>query len=79
MFSGCSGMTSIDLSNFNTAEVTDMSSMFEGCSSLTTLDLSSFNTSKLIYNDSDQYFDDHGVQSMFSGCNKLTTIYVGDG
>ena len=37
MFSGCSSLTSLDLTNFNTTEVTDMSSMFSGCSALTTI------------------------------------------
>lgn len=37
MFSGCSSLTSLDLTNFNTTEVTDMSSMFSGCSALTAI------------------------------------------
>ena len=37
----------IDLSNFNTSNVTDMSYMFYGMSNLTTLDLSNFNTSQV--------------------------------
>ena len=38
MFSGCSGLTSLDLSGFNTSNVTNMSNMFKNCSSLTNLD-----------------------------------------
>ena len=34
MFSGCKSLTNIDLSNFNTQNVTDMSFMFSGCDSL---------------------------------------------
>ena len=34
MFYGCSSLNSINLSNFNTNNVTDMSCMFDGCSSL---------------------------------------------
>ena len=34
MFHGCSSLTKIDLSNFNTKNVTNMSCMFWGCSSL---------------------------------------------
>jgi surface protein len=34
MFDGCSGLTSIDLSNFDTSKVTDMSYMFEYCTVL---------------------------------------------
>ena len=37
MFSGCSGLTSLNLSNFNTSTVTDMSLMFFGCSGLKTI------------------------------------------
>ena len=37
MFSGCSALTSLDLSNFNTKNVEDMSGMFSNCSSLTSL------------------------------------------
>ena len=34
LFFGCNSLTNIDLSNFNTQNVTDMSGMFHGCSSL---------------------------------------------
>ena len=37
----------LDLSNFNTSQVTDMYSMFNGMRNLTTLNLSNFNTSKV--------------------------------
>ena len=37
MFSGCSGLTSLDLSNFKTDKVTDMSRMFDICNELTTI------------------------------------------
>ena len=37
----------LDLSSFNTNNVTNMERMFSGCSSLTSLDLSSFNTSNV--------------------------------
>ena len=43
MFSYCSSLTNINLSNFNTNNVTDMSCMFDGCSSLTNINLSNFN------------------------------------
>ncbi len=45
MFRGCSNLTSLDLSQFDTKKVESMKGMFYGCSSLTELDLSSFNTS----------------------------------
>ena len=44
MFYNCSSLTSLDLSNFNTINVKDMSGMFSFCSSLTYLNLFNFNT-----------------------------------
>ena len=32
MFSGCSSLKELNLNNFNTNNVTNMSSMFKGCS-----------------------------------------------
>ena len=34
MFCGCSSLKNIDVSKFNTKNVTNMSGMFSGCSSL---------------------------------------------
>ena len=47
MFSGCSSLTELNLSNFNTNNVTIMTSMFSGCLSLKVLNLSNFNTSNV--------------------------------
>ena len=44
MFKYCSSLTNIDLSSFNTQNVTDMNGMFSNCSSLINIDLSNFNT-----------------------------------
>ena len=44
MFSYCKNLTDIDLSNFNTQNVTNMSHMFIGCASLKNINLSNFNT-----------------------------------
>ena len=55
----------IDLSNFDTSKVTNMSGMFSIMPSLTTLDISSFDTSKVT---------DMGF--MFSGMSKLTTLNI---
>ena len=46
MFYNCKNLNEIDLSNFNTNKVNDMSEMFSYCSSLNLLDLSSFNVQK---------------------------------
>ena len=58
MFSECSSLKELNLSNFNTDNVTDMSWMFCGCSSLKELNLSNFNTNNVIY-----------MGSMFKGCS----------
>ena len=63
MFSGCSSLTSLDLSSFDTQKVTNMGSMFDGCSSLKSLNLSSFNTEKV-----------SSMRYMFSGCSSLTSL-----
>ena len=54
---------SIDVSSFNTSNVTNMNSMFRDCSSLTSLDLSSFNTSKVT-----------NMASLFNSCRSLTSL-----
>ena len=63
MFYACSGLNSLDLSHFNTQNVTDMREMFSGCSGLTSLDLSSFNTQNVTE-----------MHYMFSGCWGLTSL-----
>ena len=49
MFYYCRSLTSLDLSNFNTSNVTDMRNMFYYCRSLTYLDISNFNIEKVIH------------------------------
>ena len=68
MFSDCGNLTSLDLSHFNTSQVTIMHDMFEFSSGLTSLDLSTFSTSKVT-----------DMENMFSECTSLQTIYVGSG
>jgi len=63
MFCGCSDITEIDLSNFDTSDVTIMQGMFAGCSSLTSINLSNFDTSKVTL-----------MNYMFFGCISLTII-----
>ena len=64
-FYGCSHLTKVDLSNFDTSNVTNMEKMFYECSALTELDVSNFNTSNVT---------DMGY--MFSGCRSLTELDV---
>ena len=47
LFSYLTNLKSIDLSNFDTSDVTNMNGMFMGCSSLTSIDVNNFNTSKV--------------------------------
>lgn len=63
LFSSCQSLESLDLSGFNTENVTSMVSMFSQCSSLRSLDLSSFNTSKVI-----------DMHLMFFKCTNLESI-----
>jgi surface protein len=63
MFSSCSNLTELDLSNFNTSNVTLLNSMFSYCSNLTELNLSSFDTSSVT-----------NMSSMFGSCTNLTEL-----
>jgi len=73
MFCDCYNLTYVDLSSFDTKNVTDMSFMFGcitelgqllgGCFNLTNLDLSSFDTRNVT-----------NMSSMFYDCSKLTNI-----
>ena len=63
MFAYCSGLTSLDLSGFDTSAVTSMDSMFAYCSGLTSLDLSGFDTSAVT-----------SMLSMFESCSGLTSL-----
>ena len=64
LFGNCWKLKTItDLSNLNTANVSDMSSMFQACSTLTSIDLSGFNTTNVT-----------NLGGMFSGCTSLTSL-----
>ena len=65
MFYNCSSLTSLDVSNFDTAKVPDMNGMFYNCSKLTSLDVSNFNTAKVT-----------SMGSMFCNCSSLTNLDV---
>ncbi len=66
MFFGCSSLTSLDLSSFNTANVTYMSIMFSGCSNLTNLDFRNAT------------FNATSYTSMFSSVNHAISVIVKD-
>ena len=65
MFTGCSGLLSLDVSGFNTNKVTSMYGMFYGCRSLTSLDLSGFHTDNVT-----------NMYQMFWLCSSLTSLDV---
>ena len=65
MFSGCAELTSLDVSHFDTSQVTNMGSMFEKCTELTSLDVSNFNTTSVTT-----------MNYMFNECASLTSLDV---
>lgn len=67
LFEGCSKLTELDLSSFNTGKASDMYEMFYSCKNLKTLNLSSFNTEKVTR-----------MNDMFGSCSKLTNLSLGD-
>ena len=63
LFGDLKNLTSLDLSGFDTSNVTDMSYMFHQCDNLTSLNLGSFDTSKVT-----------NMSSMFQSCHKLKSL-----
>ena len=93
MFYECRDLSLLDVSDFNTEKVTDMSGMFYECISLKLLDVAKFNTanvksmSNMFYRCNNLDLLDvsdfntanvTNMQGMFSGCPALTTIYASD-
>ena len=92
MFFDCPNLSSLDLTNFSTGNVTDMNSMFGYCQ-LSSLDLTSFNTAN-VTNMYHMFFGCSALKSldltnfntanvgdmdfMFQGCSALTTIYASE-
>ncbi len=91
LFSNCTSLVSLDLTDFRTDDVTTMSYMFSGCSSLKDLDLSTFNTSSVT--STEYMFQNCGslisldlssfntsrvkwMTSMFQNCSKLESIFI---
>ena len=58
-------LTTIDLSGWDTSNITDMGNMFQQCWGLTSLDLSNFNTSNVT-----------NMNGMFRECSSLTSLNV---
>ena len=89
MFWGCKSIINLNLSNFNTQNVTNMSHMFGGCNTLQSLTLFNFNTQKvtnmhrmflccyLLKNLNLSTFNTQNVTDMgfmFGGCYSLTNL-----
>jgi surface protein len=66
MFANCKNLTNVDLSGWDTPNVTDLYSMFHSCRNLTTIDLSGWDVSKVTT-----------MQYMFGSCYNLTEIRMG--
>ena len=65
MFSNCSSLISLDVSNFDTSQVKRIGYMFDNCSSLISLDVSKFDTSQVT-----------SMEWMFFECSGLTSLDV---
>lgn len=91
MFKDCNQITSLDLSLFDTSNVTNMNSMFFECSAITNLYLSNFNTSNVVsmgymfgkmtnLEQLNILFNTYNVvdmELMFWGCSSLETLDLG--
>ena len=60
MFKDCSLLQKLDVSNFNTSNVTNMDEMFSGCKLFEELNVFNFNTNEVT-----------SMQSMFKDCKNL--------
>ena len=67
MFYGCASLSQLDVSNWNTSNVTNMAYMFAGCNAITYLDVSNFDTSKVT-----------NMDYMFEKCDKLEYVDASD-
>ncbi|MBQ7680620.1 MAG: BspA family leucine-rich repeat surface protein [Oscillibacter sp.] len=67
MFSGCTSLTSLDLSALDTSSATNVQQMFFDCANLATLDLTGWNTANVT-----------STADMFNGCAALETVYASE-
>lgn len=63
-FGGCSSLSSLDVSKFNTSQVTNMNSMFYNCK-FSAIDVTNFNTENVT-----------DMNSMFANCNNLENLVI---
>ena len=62
-FSGCSVMTSVDLSGVDSTELTSIASLFNGCAQLKSVNLSGLDTSNVT-----------SMYQVFNGCSSLSSL-----
>lgn len=67
MFTGCTGLTELNLSGLDTGKVEDMGMLFYSCGNLRTLDLRGWNTGSAA-----------SMEDMFRNCEKLERVYASD-
>ena len=67
MFYDCNKIVNLNISSFDTSNVTNMSKMWYNCKSISVLDLSGFNTSKVTTMD-----------YAFYACHGMTTLILGE-
>uniref|UniRef100_UPI00101AD212 leucine-rich repeat protein n=1 Tax=Enteroscipio rubneri TaxID=2070686 RepID=UPI00101AD212 len=65
MLHGCSSLSFLDVSKWDTSSISDMTCLFYGCSSLSFLDVSKWDTSNLFV-----------AYSLFANCSRLSSIDV---
>jgi surface protein len=65
LFAGCKTLILIDLKDFKTNNIDNMSSMFEGCSLIESLDLSNFKTKEVVT-----------MKNMFYDCKSLKNLDI---
>lgn len=70
LFYGCTSLTSLDLSGFDTSNVATMGNMFKWCVSLKELDVSSFDMAKIT--------EPERMVYMFKGCTSLERVVLGE-
>tara|TARA_R100001443_G_scaffold65867_1_gene75047 strand:- start:313 stop:1983 length:1671 start_codon:yes stop_codon:yes gene_type:complete len=67
MFYGCSGLTTIDVANWDMSNVTDMNQMFRNCYNITSLDVSNWDVSSVT---------GQGFRATFGDLNSVTALDV---
>ena len=63
MFEECKLLSTVNLNNFDSSNVTNLEGMFRNCSSLKIIDLDNFNTNNVT-----------NISCMFDGCKSLKSI-----